>query len=144
MSLPPAFWDSSALIPLCASQPQTAGSRALYARFGLVIWWAAQAEVWSGLTRLKRMRIINHHQFAAAKQSALALIEDCYYVHESAGILSDACSLLELHPLSAADALQLSAALEVCRHNPSNYVFITGDIRLADAARKIGFSVEFV
>jgi predicted nucleic acid-binding protein len=65
-------------------------------------------------------------------------------IHESRSITEDACSLLEKHALSAADALQLAAALEACAHAPRGFIFISGDQRQADAARHIGFTVEFV
>ena len=45
---------------------------------------------------------------------------------------------------SAADALQLAAALEACEQEPHGYVFVTADQRLAQAARQIGFSGEFI
>jgi predicted nucleic acid-binding protein len=144
VTLPPAFWDSSALIPLCVIQPQTARARSLYGTFAIVAWWASQAEVWSGLTRLMRMRMISQRQFAQAKQLATALIDDWYVLHPSARIMADACLLLEKHPLSAADSLQLAAAIEASNRRPAKYTFITGDQRQADAARQIGFNVEFV
>ena len=87
---------------------------------------------------------LTQSQFLAGQRIARELMQDWIAIHESPGITSDACSLLELHPLSAADALQLAAALETCDHKPQGYVFVTGDQRLAEAARLTGFSVEFV
>ncbi|MDE3150389.1 MAG: PIN domain-containing protein [Acidobacteriota bacterium] len=144
MSLPAAFWDSSALIPLCISQPQTIAAQSLYAKYRIVVWWATDVEIVSGLTRLQRMGGITHKQFLLSKPFLQNLVCEWNAVHESAGIASSACSLLETHPLRAADALQLAAALEACEHKPRGHVFVTGDQRLADAARHIGFSVELV
>ena len=87
---------------------------------------------------------ISHGQFLTGKLLASQIVEDWIAVGSTANITSDACALLELHPLSAADALQLAAALEACEHKPQGYVFVTGDQRLAEAARLTGFTVEFV
>jgi uncharacterized protein len=144
MNQPPAFWDSSALIPLCILQPQTASARALNPKHQIVAWWATEVEILSGLTRLQRMAEITRTQFNAGKRLARVLIGDWMAVHESTSITSDACALLETYPLRAADALQLAAALEACDRKPQGYVFITADQRLADAARDTGFTVEYL
>jgi predicted nucleic acid-binding protein len=52
-----------------------------------------------------------------------------------------AVDALDKHSLSAADALQLAAALTWCQQRPSRRNFITADQRLAEAARSVGFSV---
>jgi predicted nucleic acid-binding protein len=144
MSGPYAFWDSSALVPLCVSQPQTAAARSLYAKYRIVVWWGTQVEIVSGLTRLTRMGDITQQQFLLSKPFVQNLARRWVSIHESASIAPSACRLLELHPLRAADALQLAAALEACEHNPLGFAFITADRRLADAARQTGFLVEFL
>ncbi|MGB6690967.1 MAG: type II toxin-antitoxin system VapC family toxin [Terracidiphilus sp.] len=144
MSLPSAFWDSSALVPLCITQSKSSVAEAIYAKWAIVTWWATEVEIRSGLTRLKRMGSITPNQFLSGKRLAQRLVQSWLSVHESENITKDACSLLEDHPLRAADALQLAAALEACDHRPRGYAFVTADQRQADAARQIGFSVEFV
>jgi predicted nucleic acid-binding protein len=52
-----------------------------------------------------------------------------------------AADALDKHSLSAADALQLAAALTWCQQRPSRRTFITADQRLAEAARSSGFTV---
>ena len=54
----------------------------------------------------------------------------------------DAERLLRGHPLSAADALQLAAALCAARNAPQPLPFVCLDDRLRDAARSEGFIVE--
>jgi predicted nucleic acid-binding protein len=141
---PYAYWDSSALVPLCVSQPQTVAAQILYARYKIVTWWATHVEVVSGLTRLTRTGGMTQQQFLLSKPFVQNLVNGWLAVHESASIAPNACRLLELHPLRAADALQLAAALEACEHNPLGFTLITADQRLADAARQTGFSVEFL
>jgi hypothetical protein len=45
------------------------------------------------------------------------------------------------HPLSAADSLQLAAALICCEERPEILGFVCLDERLSDAARREGFAV---
>jgi len=144
MSLPFAFWDTSALIPLCVNQKQTKTARTLYTGYGIVVWWATPVEITSGLIRLKRMNEISHDQFLAGKRRGISLAQIWDSVSPSATILARAHSLLELYPLRAADALQLAAALDYFESSPKGNIFITADQRLADAASQCGFSVEFI
>jgi hypothetical protein len=48
---------------------------------------------------------------------------------------------LRVHPLRAADALQLAAAFLAAERRPSSLELVTLDDRLADAARKEGFEL---
>ena len=144
MSLPFAFWDASALIPLCVHQIQTPQAGVLYLNHAVVVWWTTPVEIVSGLTRLKRMSEIDQDEFLIGKQRALDLARIWVPIEPASSIATRACSLLELYPLRAAEALQLSAALDACEDKPQSNVFITADQRLADAARQSGFSVEYI
>jgi len=144
MSLPPAYWDSSALVPLCVSQPQTANARSFYAKYRVMAWWATEVEIISGLARLERMKQISHDRFLVGQQLAMSIVHSWTSVNPPPSIASKACLLIQTHSLRAADALQLATALDVCDDKPQGYVFITADQRLADAARQTGFAVEFI
>ena len=52
-----------------------------------------------------------------------------------------AARLLAVHPLRAADALQLAAALLWCEEQPHGEGLVSLDAKLRDAAAKEGFSV---
>jgi len=52
-----------------------------------------------------------------------------------------ALRLVQTHPLRAADALQLAAALVACNERPEALPFVCLDDRLRDAARREGFPV---
>ncbi len=52
----PAFWDTSALVPLCVRQSVTPGAIALYRVHDAVVWWATPVEIASALARLVRMK----------------------------------------------------------------------------------------
>ena len=47
--------------------------------------------------------------------------------------------LLEIHPLSAADAMHLAAALLVTEERTRGFDFVTFDAQLAEAAEREGF-----
>jgi len=49
--------------------------------------------------------------------------------------------LLGVHPLRAAAALQLAAALVLTQERPTGWLFVTADVRLAAVAAAEGFEV---
>jgi predicted nucleic acid-binding protein len=142
MNLLPAFWDSSALIPLCVQQTQTERATALFEDHGVVVWWSTPIEIVSGLTRLLRMHEIGAEEFRAGKQLAEIIATTWRHVEPSERIAHQAKALLELYALSAADAAQLAAAMEWCEGQPKGNVFLTLDQRLREAAGLAGFTLE--
>jgi len=139
---PVAFWDSSALIPLCVAQPQTIKAGLLYETYGIAAWWATEVEMMSGLTRLDRTGQVDRDRFLIGKRVAQEIVREWFSVGSTSSIAADACSLLELYPLRAADALQLAAAFEWCEGKPNGQVFLTFDKRLREAAGLAGFTLE--
>jgi predicted nucleic acid-binding protein len=142
MSLLLAFWDSSALIPLCIEQAQTGRATALFANYGVAVWWSTPVEIISGLTRLVRMGEADQDEFLAGKQLAETIAATWVPIQPSVTIAAKACSLLELYPLRAADALQLAAAFEWSEGKPKGKVFLSFDHRLREAAGLAGFTLE--
>ena len=96
----------------------------------------------SGLTRLDRSGHMGHQQFLTGKQIAQEIAQAWVSVRSTGTTAAAACSLLDLHPLRAADALQLAAALEWCEGKPLGNVFLTFDKRLREAAGSTGFTLE--
>jgi predicted nucleic acid-binding protein len=62
-------------------------------------------------------------------------------VDPSDAIREAAVRFLRVHPLRAADALQLAAAFLAAERRPSSLEMVTLDDRLAAAARKEGFAL---
>jgi predicted nucleic acid-binding protein len=61
---------------------------------------------------------------------------------EPSEIVSESATrFLRVHPLRAADALQLAAAFTASERGPTSLEVVTLDERLADAARKEGFTL---
>jgi hypothetical protein len=51
-----AFWDASALVPLCVRQGITPRAIAQYKSYDVIVWWATPVEIASALARLVRMK----------------------------------------------------------------------------------------
>lgn len=136
------FWDSSALVPLVCREPQSARCRAWLRGDPVILVWAlTAAEIVSAIARKRREGHLDRRIFVAAK-SRLARLEGAWSeVTHSDAVRGRARRLLETHPLSAADALQLGAALVAVEENSSRIELVTFDTRLADAAEREGFVV---
>jgi predicted nucleic acid-binding protein len=135
------FWDSSAIVPLLLRQPQTDAVRAiLEENDGMVVWWSSQTECASAFARLRRDGSLD----IAAESQVLHLLcelsDSWHEVRPSGEVRALSLRLLRTHPLRAADALQLAAALSWA-DRPQGEVLVTYDERLATAARLEGFTV---
>lgn len=134
------FWDASALIPLCLHERQTGFLKKLVQEDEeIVAWWASPVECLSALARLRRERCLSVAEEGQAQAILRALMEAWTEVEPSGHVREQAGRVLRLHPLRAADALQLAAALVWCQGNPDNHSFVCLDQRLRDAARREGF-----
>jgi predicted nucleic acid-binding protein len=133
------FWDASALVPLLLDQPRTARARRLHAEDPeLVVWWGSSIECASAIERLRR----EHELTAADAARALTLLDslnDSWYEVQPGDVVREqALRIFRLHPLRAADSLQLAAALEWAG-SPPDGTFISFDERLGAAAQREGF-----
>ena len=63
----PAFWDASALVPLCVRQGMTPRAIALYKTHNAVVWWATPVEIASALARLMRMKQLDSRDWASGR-----------------------------------------------------------------------------
>ena len=134
-----AFWDASALVPLCVGQSATPRAIALYKTYEAVVWWATPVEIASALARLVRMQQIDVTDCAKARRLAASLADAWFVIQPSDALRAKAAQLVDRYDLRAADALQLAAALEWCRDVPQGRVFLTADQKLRDAAVLAGF-----
>lgn len=135
------FWDSSAVVPLIIREPLTARVRGYTDRDEeIAVWWAAPVECWSAISRRKRNGEISADSADLAYRSLEALRSVWHEVLPSEEVRRQARRLLNLHPLRAADALQLGAAI-IWASSYGDGEFVTFDAALADAARLEGFAV---
>lgn len=134
------FWDASALVPLLLDQPRTARARQLHAEDPeLVVWWGSTIECASAITRLHRDGRLTAADEASARALLLTLKASWFEAQPGDAVRDQALRILRLHPLRAADALQLAAALEWGGSPPEGY-FVTFDERLSAAAQREGFT----
>ncbi len=136
------FWDTSALIPLIVDEPKTSAMRAVWKReTGMVVWWGTSVECASALARVGRDGIISDQDVDVARDLLETLAASWTVVLPTDGVREHAGRLLLRHPLRAADALQIGAAMVWAEDRPRGHRFCTLDARLAGAVRLEGFSV---
>lgn len=134
-----AFWDSSALVPLCVQRQAGATAQRLARRHMMVVWWATPVEMRSAFARLLRMGHLTPSEHASARQGLDQLRHAWHELQPMEQLRAEAEALLDRFPLKAADALQLAAALAWTLGKPQGRSFISGDAQLLDAARQLGF-----
>ena len=137
-----SFWDSSALVPLCVEQRPSAVARAAIQSRSITIWWSTPVEITSAFARLLRNGEISRSDFEKAVNRLQALEGRWAEVLPTARLRELARTLIQKHPLRAADGLQLAAALVWCRERPAKRPLVCLDGPLAEAARSEGFQVE--
>ena len=136
------FWDTSALVPLIVEEPTTAAMRDLVAQDGdVVVWLFTSVELLSTLGRLGRMASGLEDVLPTARREVMDLSARCITVTHIAEVKRRAERLVSVHPLTAADALQLAAASVASGDRPETLEFVTLDQVLARAARLEGFPV---
>ena len=136
------FWDSSAVVPLLCREKQTAPMIRIYAAdMDMLVWGFTQTEILSALCRKARDGALPRNGFDEAISRLEALKSDWTENIDYEGVRERAARLLAIHPLSAADALQLAAALVAVEERTRGFEFVTLDDRLAQAATREGFAV---
>ena len=138
----PAFWDASALVPLCVRQGITQRAISLYKSYDAVVWWATPVEIASALARLLRMSQLDTHEWAQASKLANRLANWWSVIQPTDGLRATSIQLVDRYDLRAADSFQLAAALEWCEYSTRGVVFLTTDQKLRDAALLSGFDAR--
>lgn len=129
------FWDTSALVPLCVDEPESAGVKALLRDDpGMVVWWGSIIECWSALARRRREGILQSADEDSARTFLRTLQESWIEVLPGEDVRTRAGRLIRLHPIRSADAVQLAAAL-VWTGDPPSGEIVVYDRRLREAAR---------
>jgi len=107
----------------------------------VVVWALAATEVLSALSRKRREDALSARTFSTAKRRLAMLERSWSEVAHYDLVRARARRLLEVHALSAADALHLAAAIVAVEDQTSHIGFVTFDRRLNEAAEKEGFQV---
>jgi predicted nucleic acid-binding protein len=136
------FWDASAIVPLLVTEDSSRRMLELAAREdSFLVWWGSEIECVSALARREREGALDSRTMANALRRLQQIASAWHEVDPSDGIRETAKRFLRVHPLRAADALQLAAAFAASEQQPASLEIVTLDDRLADAARKEGFGV---
>ncbi len=137
------FWDSSALVPLLVSEDQSAALTTLAGEDReMTMWWATPLECQSAVHRRHREDPLATEIMTAVTERLRAIVEHADTVSPTDEVRRRAARLVSVHPLRAADALQLASALIWCEEQPQGEVFVCLDARLRDAAHREGFDVR--
>ena len=136
------FWDTSALVPLLLAETDTPRRReTLRADPMLAVWWGTLIECESALQRRLREGALAPTAARAARERLSTLAAAWHEVPPSPALRILALRLLRTHPLRAADAQQLAAALTLALAGLPAIAFLSADTRLADAAEIEGLTV---
>lgn len=129
------YWDASALVPLIVAEPASKMVRKLIAEDGHIVTWAwTRTEIVGAIERRTREGLITRRQRRDLIERFTVFADKWDEVTEVLAVRARANALLARHPLRAADAGQLGAALLVQEQLPAPLPFVCLDSRLAYAA----------
>lgn len=136
------FWDASAIVPLLVAEPPRDALLALLeADAVMLVWWGTPVECASAIARREREGALPLGDATAALDRLRGLALSWQEVLPSEPVRGVALRLLRVHPLRAADSLQLAAAVVAAEHEPPTLEFVSLDERLTEAASREGFRV---
>jgi predicted nucleic acid-binding protein len=136
------FWDTSAIIPVLLPEPRSKPlTEMLAADREVTLWWGTPVECLSAIYRRHRESPLPPALLTDALNRLRALVEDADAVSPTDEVRRRAGRVVAAHPLRAADALQLGAALVWCEEQSHGEAFACLDDRLREAARREGFAL---
>ena len=139
------FWDASAIVPLMVSEQASSPLLDLLEQDPvMVVWWGTPVECVSAIARREREAALTVAEASAALERLRSLVVGWNEVQPVDPVRGTAQRLLRVHPLRAADGLQLAAAILAAEHEPAALEFVSLDERLNDAASREGFRVVSV
>jgi predicted nucleic acid-binding protein len=107
----------------------------------LVVWWGTRVECLSAFHRGRRDGKLAASVEDRARRALAALATEWSEVLPTEAVRDRAERLLAVHPLRAADAFQLAAALVWSRGETGSRALVSFDERLRTAARREGFEI---
>jgi predicted nucleic acid-binding protein len=107
----------------------------------MMVWWGSPVECGSAVHRLRREGVFSPAEAAQVLAGLAGALDAANVVQPGDELCEIALRLLGVHPLRAADALQLAAALLWARGRPAQKDFVCLDERLRTAAILEGFAV---
>ena len=130
------------MVALLVEEPQSARRREAIRRDPMIVtWWGSRIECASALNRLEREGRFEGGGFDCAVEQLGLLAEAWIEIEPIEQVRKRALRLLRLHPLRAADSLQLAAALAAADEDPQRLDLVSSDDLLSRAAHREGFTV---
>ena len=136
------YWDASALVPLVVAEPDSGVVRTWLSEDDQIVTWAwTRTEIVSAIERRVREGSLSRPQRREVLQRFEAFAGSWDEVTDVLAVRSRANALLARHPLRAADAGQLGAALLIQERLAGVLTFVCLDHRLSSAAELESLSV---
>lgn len=136
------FWDTSAIIPLLIAEQGTARAKTWYREDPeIIVWTLTRVELFSALARRRKEKSAAAARLLTVRRDLIRAWEQWSEVTAIEIVRRHAERIVETHPLRAADALQIGAAVIAAEDNPAGLEFVTFDENLAAAAEREGFRV---
>lgn len=129
------YWDASALVPLIVAEPDSESVRTWLSEDDHIVTWVwTRTEIIGAIERRAREGSLSRLQRRDVLKRFNAFAASWDEVTEVLAVRSRANALLARHPLRAADAGQLGAALLVQEQLANPLTFVCMDQRLSSAA----------
>jgi predicted nucleic acid-binding protein len=136
------FWDASALVPLTVTETWSEPMEDLAREDdALVVWWGSRVECASAIRRREREGGLQPDEARQALDLLTVLGDSWAEVTPTDPVRVAAERALAVHPLRAADAIQLAAAIIWKDRAAGPHDLVCLDERLRDAASREGFAV---
>ena len=107
----------------------------------MLVWWGRKWNASRPWPASNAPRHSTRKGWRSPSNRLTQLSNGWHEIEPSEIVRESAMRFLRVHPLRAADALQLAAAFIAAERRPPSLEVITLDERLADAARKEGFAL---
>ncbi len=131
------YWHTSALAPLLVAEATSEVVRSWLGEDRVIATWAwTRVEIASAVERQTREGELSLEQRRAVVSRLDGFSATWHEVVEVLAVRSRAMSVLARHPIRAADAAQLGAALHVQDQLGALLQFVSQDQRLAEAAER--------
>ena len=129
------YWDASALVPLVVAEPHSGTVRTWLSEDDRIVTWAwTRTEIVGAIERRVREGSLSRLQRREVLRRFDAFAESWDEVTDVLAVRARANALLARHPLRAADAGQLGAALLIQEQLAGVLTFVCLDHRLSSAA----------
>jgi uncharacterized protein len=137
-----AFFDTSAIVPLCVAQPSSQRARQAYRGFSRqVVAWSTVIEATGAIYKATRVSGLKATNAKRALDRLVQLEKRWAEIVTGDRVRDIALDVLRNYDLRSGDAIQLASALVWCREKARHRSFVCFDNMLGAAARSIGFDV---